>query len=362
MMVSYTLKAAEARFGGFSWLLLHWRVITYKLLCKELLLLVVLSALLSVAYRLLLTQEQGSYVTLVANCWWAQYTNIPLPDQLMGIISATVHSLDQRGCQPRHTLVCCAALASVLPLCSVSTQVLKRIPVMERMVRADCLSQEMRKKFESLKFDFKYWVPHAWLTNLAAQAQRDGISDGAALCLLLGEPSKYGAERSSISLWLDQHPSVCPQVTASHLPVPVVTTAVHSFFALSLVGRQFVEPEAGAAKPWKPLEPGQEPGPELRDLDVYVPLITLLQLLLYGWLKVAERIINLFDEDDDEFETDQLIDHNLVSLLSLVNMQKLPPAKKDPYREGGSAQPPNTAATVAQSVRPFFLGSTFNLR
>lgn len=66
----------------------------------------------------------------------------------------------------------------------------------------------------------------------------------------------------------------------------VVTIAVYSFFALSLVGRQFVEPEAGAAK--EPLEPGQKPAPALGDLDMYVPLTTLLQFFFYaGWLKVG---------------------------------------------------------------------------
>lgn len=64
----------------------------------------------------------------------------------------------------------------------------------------------------------------------------------------------------------------------------MVTIAVYSFFALSLVGRQFVESEAGAAKPQKPLEPG----PALGDLDMYVPLTTLLQFFFYaGWLKVG---------------------------------------------------------------------------
>ena len=62
----------------------------------------------------------------------------------------------------------------------------------------------------------------------------------------------------------------------------VVTIAVYSFFALSLVGRQFVEPETGTA------ELGKEPAPALGDLDMFVPLTTLLQFFFYaGWLKVG---------------------------------------------------------------------------
>lgn len=51
MTVSYTLKVAEARFGGFSGLLLRWRGSIYKLLYKEFLLFIALYAVLSITYR-----------------------------------------------------------------------------------------------------------------------------------------------------------------------------------------------------------------------------------------------------------------------------------------------------------------------
>uniref|UniRef100_A0A480ZML4 Bestrophin n=1 Tax=Sus scrofa TaxID=9823 RepID=A0A480ZML4_PIG len=302
MTVSYTLKVAEARFGSFSGLLLRWRGSIYKLLYKEFLLFVALYALLSITYRLLLTQEQrqvyaqvarycnrsadliplsfvlGFYVTLVVNRWWAQYTSIPLPDQLMCVISASVHGVDERGRLLRRTLIRYANLASVLVLRSVSTRVLKRFPTMEHVVDAGFMSQEERKKFESLKSDFnKYWVPCVWFTNLAAQARRDGrIRDDIALCLLLEELNKYRAKCSMLFHY--------DWISIPLVYTQVVTIAVYSFFGLSLVGRQFVEPEAGAAKSREPLEPG----PALGDLDMYVPLTTLLQFFFYaGWLKVG---------------------------------------------------------------------------
>ncbi|KAM8792343.1 LOW QUALITY PROTEIN: bestrophin-4 [Rhynchonycteris naso] len=381
MTVSYTLKVAEARFGGFSGLLLHWRGSIYKLLYKEFLLFTVLYALLSITYRLhltfprlLLSQEQrhvyaqvarycnliplsfvlGFYVTLVVNRWWVQYTSIPLPDQLMCVISASVHGLDQHGHVLRSTLVRCANLASVLVLGSVNTRVLKRFPAGEHVVDAGFMSQEERKKFESLKSDFNKYCPCVWFTNLAAQARRDGrIHNDITLCLLLEELNKYRAKCSMLFHY--------DWISIPLVYTQVVTTAVYSFFGLSLVGRQFVEPEAGAT-PRKPLEPGQEPGPVL-GVGMYVPLTTLLQFFYAGWHKVAEQIINPFGEDDNDFETNQLIDSNLqVSLLSMDNMyQNLPPAEKDVYWDEGSAQPPYTVATVAESLRPSFLG-TFNLR
>lgn len=78
----------------------------------------------------------GFYVTLVVNRWWSQYTSIPLPDQLMCVISACVHGVDQSGRLLRRTLIRYANLASVLVLRSVSTRVLKRFPTMEHVVDA----------------------------------------------------------------------------------------------------------------------------------------------------------------------------------------------------------------------------------
>ena len=368
MTVSYTLKVANSRFGGFSKLLFRWKGSIYKLLYKEFIVFVVLYALLSIVYRRLLTEEQkrlytkvaqycnrstdlipmsfvlGFYVTLIVNRWWAQYTSIPLPDQLMCVISSNVHGKDERGRILRRTLVRYANLSAVLILRSVSTRVLKRFPTMDHVVEAGFMTQDERKQFESLYSDFnKYWIPCVWFTNLAAQARRDGrIRDDVALRLLMDELNLFRAKCSMLFHY--------DWISIPLVYTQVVTIAVYSFFAFCLIGRQFLEP----------LEPGQE-----GDLDMYIPLSTLLQFFFYaGWLKVAEQIINPFGEDDDDFETNKLIDRNLqVSLLSVDDMyQNLPPATKDKYWNESTAQPPYTIATVAETLKPSFLGSTFDMR
>lgn len=47
-------------------------------------------------------------------------------------------------------------------------------------------------------------------------------------------------------------------------------------------------------------------------MDIYVPVMTILQFLCYfGWLKVAEALLNPLGEDDDDFEVNYILDRNL---------------------------------------------------
>ena len=71
-----------------------------------------------------------------------------------------------------------------------------------------------------------------------------------------------GSVPTSVSVSLS--PSLCLQV---------VTLAVYTFFVACLIGRQFLDPAQGY---------------QGHDLDLYVPVFTLLQFFFYsGWLKVT---------------------------------------------------------------------------
>ncbi|XP_053325432.1 bestrophin-4 [Spea bombifrons] len=390
MTVSYTLKVSNARFGGFSKLLFRWKGSIYKLLYKEFIVFVALYCTLSLTYRLMLNKHQkcqfekvakycnkytdlipisfllGFYVTLIINRWWAQYTNIPLPDQLMCVVSSNVHGADERGRLLRRTLIRFANLSSVLILRSVSTRVLKRFPTMEHIVEAGFMTHEELKKYESLASDYnKYWIPCVWFTNLAAQARRDGrVRDDVALKLLMDELNKYRAKCSMLFHY--------DWISVPLVYTQVVTIAVYSFFASCLIGRQFLDPNHNCNA--NTLNPSQNstgytldtsPKDLRHTLDPYVPVFTLLQFFFYfGWLKVAEQIINPFGEDDDDFETNRLIDRNLqVSLLSVDDMyQNLPPMLRDKYWGDQSAAPPYTIATAAETLKPSFMGSAFDMR
>ena len=45
---------------------------------------------------------------------------------------------------------------------------------------------------------------------------------------------------------------------------------------------------------------------------MYVPLFTFVQFVaFFGWIKVAESLLNPFGDDDDDFQINYLIDRNM---------------------------------------------------
>ncbi|XP_076001789.1 bestrophin-2a [Genypterus blacodes] len=367
MTVTYTARVANARFCGFSKLLLAWKGSIYKVLYKELMAFFAVYAAISITYRFFLYDDQkryfeklaiycnhyaslipmsfvlGFYVTLVVNRWWSQYTSIPLPDRLMCILSGGLQGSDERGRLLRRTMMRYTSLSALLILRSVSTAVFKRFPTVDHVVEAGFMTREERKKFEGLHSPYnKYWIPCVWFTNLAAVARCEGrIKDDNTLKLLLEELNVF---RGNCSMLFHYDMISVPLVYTQ-----VVTLAVYSFFLVCLIGRQFLDPSQGY--------PGH-------DLDLYVPIFTLLQFFFYaGWLKVAEQLINPFGEDDDDFETNWLIDRNFqVSMMAVDEMYgDLPVMERDRYWNDSNPRPPYTAATLFVLRKPSFQGSTFDM-
>ncbi|KAJ3614457.1 hypothetical protein NHX12_018029 [Muraenolepis orangiensis] len=350
MTVTYTARVANARFCGFSKLLLAWKGSIYKVLYKEFLAFFAMYSAISITYRFFLYDDQkrhfeklaiycnhyaslipmsfvlGFYVTLVVNRWWSQYLCIPLPDRLMCLLSGGLQGSDERGRLLRRTMMRYVSLSALLILRSVRF-----------MTRAE------RKKLEGLQCPYnKYWIPCVWFTNLVAVARGEGrIKDDGTLKLLLEELNDFRGDCSMLFHY--------DMISVPLVYTQVVTLAVYSFFLVCLIGRQFLDPSQGY--------PGH-------DLDLYVPIFTLLQFFFYaGWLKVAEQLINPFGEDDDDFETNWLIDRNFqVSMMAVDEMYgDLPMMERDRYWNDSNPRPPYTAATLFVLRKPSFQGSTFDM-
>ena len=45
---------------------------------------------------------------------------------------------------------------------------------------------------------------------------------------------------------------------------------------------------------------------------MYVPFFTILEFIaFFGWIKVAESLLNPFGDDDEDFQINYLIDRNM---------------------------------------------------
>ncbi|XP_070086102.1 bestrophin-1 isoform X2 [Equus przewalskii] len=366
MTVTYSSQVANARLGSFSRLLLCWRGSIYKLLYGEFLIFLLSYYTIRFIYRMALTDDQqvmfekltlycdsyiqlipisfvlGFYVTLVVTRWWNQYENLPWPDRLMNLVSGFVEGKDEQGRLLRRTLMRYANLGNVLILRSVSAAVYKRFPSSQHLVKAGFMTPAEHKHLEKFSLPHNtFWVPWVWFSNLSVKAWIGGrIRDPILLQSLLKEMNTLRTQCGHLYAY--------DWISIPLVYTQVVTVAVYSFFLACLIGRQFLNP----AKAY----PGHE-------LDLVVPVFTFLQFFFYaGWLKVAEQLINPFGEDDDDFETNWIVDRSLqVSLLAVDEMhQDLPPMERDMYWNEPEPHPPYTAAS-AQSRRPSFFGSTFNM-
>lgn len=115
----------------------------------------------------------------------------------------------------------------------------------------------------------RWWVPFNWCFNLIKDLRIQGmIADDYLMKTLMEEIMSY---RSNLGMlynydWISI-PLVYTQVT---------TLAVYTFFIGCILGRQFLDPAKGYL--------GHE-------VDIYVPVFTVLQFFFYmGWMKVNGRI------------------------------------------------------------------------
>ena len=88
----------------------------------------------------------------------------------------------------------------------------------------------------------------------------------------------------------------------------VVTLATYVFFIFTVIGRQKIDNLRADSAGDRFMRSGRFP----MDLDLYIPIFTILQFFFYmGLLKVAEQLINPFGDDDEDFELNWLVDRHM---------------------------------------------------
>ncbi|CAL1540564.1 unnamed protein product [Lymnaea stagnalis] len=367
MTIIYQNRVATTSLGGFLKLLKTWRGSVYKLVYKELIIFCVLYAFVSLIYRLALTEVQkryfeqmvielkaasnviplsfilGFYVAFIVERWWQQFINVPWPDRTLFVMATYLHGFDDKSRMMRRTVARYIMFGLILICRNVSVSVMKRFPTLDHIVQAGFVSKEEVAMYEKVQCKYlKFWVPFMWANQVLVTARREGrIQTDFGLRMVI----EYLADlRDKCSImfvydWITV-PLVYTQV--------VVTLAVYSYFAVALVGQQYLDPSQKYV--------GFEG-------DFYIPGFTILQFLFYmGWLKVAEQMINPFGEDDDDYDINWLLDRHTDVAFGLADhcYGKHPPFIKDGFWGELTTEVPYTESSLG-SVRPNFMGTTFNI-
>ncbi|XP_070575152.1 bestrophin-2a-like [Ptychodera flava] len=370
MTVSYSLKVSQASLCSFTRLLFMWQGSIYKLIWKELVVFLLLYYGMSLLYRFALTTPEqketfelicvffkdhivsiiplsfvlGFYVSIVISRWWGMYETLPWTDSISQLFAAHIKGDDEETRKCRRTLVRWLNLTATIVFTSVSVPVLKRFPTLGHLVNAGLMTKEERKLYDKLETPHvKFWMPCGWACNLVAKLREEGkIKDDVTENMLIG---KIQAHRGLCGGMMGYDWISVPLVYTQ-----VVTIATYTYFLAKLFADQFLDP----AKDY-----------DRFPLDFYFPILTILEFFFYfGWLKVAEAIINPYGDDDDDFELSYIIDRNFqVGLLIVDDLYgQIPPIERDMYWDVKEFELPYTETTVKRKLLgTVWLGSTVDV-
>uniref|UniRef100_A0A1I7XDB7 Bestrophin homolog n=1 Tax=Heterorhabditis bacteriophora TaxID=37862 RepID=A0A1I7XDB7_HETBA len=337
MTVTYSLDVASSSFFCLYKLLFRWKGSIWKSVWAELLLWLILYATLSITYRFFLPKSQreygffyaiffptvkklfivssrvfedicvffdtyssfipitfmlGFYVSAVFTRWWQIFDNIGWIDTPALWISQYIRGKDERARKLRRTCIRYLVLTQAMVFRDVSAGVRKRFPTMNHLVTAGLMTEKEMSEFDSIVSPHaKYWQPMHWVFSLVRIAREEGKIIGEVIYVdLMEKLRQFRVQILSLTLY-------------DWVPVPLVYTqvvhlAVRSYFAIALLGRQYLTIERDV--------------PNRNTIDLYVPIMSILQFIFFiGWMKVAEVLLNPLGEDDDDFECNYILDRNL---------------------------------------------------
>jgi len=366
MTISYTGDVANASsFGCFNKILLKWRGSVYKLIYKELLAFISLYMVVNLIYRELLVRKSecsdnddicrqwkqsrevfeslrtycheqlssipltfvlGFYVSLIVTRWWRQYSLLPWPDSMAMYTAGFLTGKEERQRLMRRSIIRYVLLSYCMTMRAVSFRVKKRFPDLEHLVDAGLMREDELKVIQDLETRVsanKWFLPLVWATDICARALAEGNIRPQTVKTLVGELVHIRENLTGII----NHDWVSVPLVYTQ----VVTLAVYSYFAAALIGAQWISPQDNEA--YKDAY-GLPLGSAKAKLDLFYPFFLTIQFaFFFGWLKVAETLINPFGEDDDDFELNRLIDRHIQVGYLIVEHEDCPELLQDKYWE-----------------------------
>ena len=212
-------------------------------------------------------------------------------------------------------------LSTILVYRLVSKTVMERFPDYESLITAKLmLPQEVErlKKCDEKTPHETTWTPILWAMKLLTRAKTEGkvhISEPVFANLISSFKEIEAANRKVLNYGWVNFPLAYTQVASF---------SVFLYFFSALFGRQYLIPQKQEmdTKTFSNLEvPFATEGSPFKNHtpDFYIPFFTLIELICYfGWIKVAETLLNPFGEDDEDFKINYQIDRNLQVINSAL--------------------------------------------
>ncbi|VDN54645.1 unnamed protein product [Dracunculus medinensis] len=321
MTVSYNLNLSTSKPWAQFRLLLRWRGSIWKLVLTECLIFYFTYTIINIFCTFVLaphTKERliefikwlnpsnkysffiplefmlGFFVTAILQRWSTALNNLAFIDRIAVAIAGYIHGTSEKCRIIRRNIIRYMCLCEVLVFRDISLPVRKRFPTIDTIVAAGFMLPHEKEIFDSFETTYpKYWVPLQWANLLVYKARTENLIISDIFCEQIFEEIRSFRANLGEVLKVDwvPLPLAYPQL---------IYLAVHVHFILSLISKQELDAEW-----WFPK---------------WIPLITLVQFFFYmAWTKVAMVLINPFGEDDDDFETNFLIDRNIKIGILIVD-------------------------------------------
>ncbi|KAI6217827.1 Bestrophin-like protein [Aphelenchoides fujianensis] len=343
MTVSYNLAVSSIKSWTFLRLIFRWKGSIWKAVISEVACWIVFYYIVMVIYRCGLSKESqktfalfaqqvdsnldwipltfilGFFVSIVIDRWKYLFANIGFIDNTALFLSTYLPGEDAETLTVRRQLVRYMCLSQALVLRDVSVPVRKRFPSLDCVINAGFLNLEEKLLIEAIPNQYsKYWLPISWAFAILSEQRNAGkITCDLFLNVMLNEIKAFRENLQMV-------------VNYDWVPVPLaysqtVVLAVRIYFMICVFSRQHI------------IDPDHVIGSNsLHLIDFYVPFLTICQLVIYlGWLSVSTQLLNPFGEDDDDLETNFVLDRNLSIALSIVDHchKKHPILRADSFRK-----------------------------
>ena len=260
--------------------------------------------------------------------------------------------------QTRRTIIRLVNLSSILALRRVSCGVARRFSTYDHLVEANLMTVAEKEKMEKLHEITENrhqitWYPILWAQHILANARKHDL---IKIDLLF---SKIHDNLNDIAS-LNGQLIVYSWVNIPLVYTQLVTIAVHLYFFVALFGRQFLNPSMYLPVDGEYVKvDGNTPGAVNlcgydNRKDFYFPFFTSVQFIFYfGWLKVAEILINPFGDDDDDFDLNYIVDRNFqigYIIVDGMDADHFETLEEDAFEgELPPASLPHTAASYEQT-------------